>query len=166
MNQRTDNERLLADVLTPEAGSGFSADVLAGTLHGVRRRRRVRQVRRLAAMIVLLTGVAFAFNHLFQRETKPELTRSAPTSYQLVVSRALAPGQIVGTRALAPDQWVTSTVVAQRVQTTSGGFGEIGDDELMALAAPQVVALVRRGPHEAELVFVPARAENSDSHQN
>ena len=47
MNRRTDNERLLDDVLAPESGSEFGATVLAETLRGVRRQRRARQVRRI-----------------------------------------------------------------------------------------------------------------------
>ncbi|HEY9174624.1 MAG TPA: hypothetical protein VI136_20250 [Verrucomicrobiae bacterium] len=40
------------------------------------------------------------------------------------------------------------------MSTVLGGYREIGDDALLALAAPRVAALVRRGPHEAELIFV------------
>jgi len=33
----------------------------------------------------------------------------------------------------------------------------------LALAAPRVAALVRRGPHEAELVFVQPAGQSPDS---
>lgn len=41
------------------------------------------------------------------------------------------------------------------VVTIRGAYREVGDDELIALAAPHVVALVRRSPNHAELVFLP-----------
>jgi hypothetical protein len=47
------------------------------------------------------------------------------------------------------------------IRTYGGGFREVGDDELLALAAPQTAALIRRGPHEAELVLVPAEERTS-----
>jgi hypothetical protein len=44
------------------------------------------------------------------------------------------------------------------VQTSQGDgqFREIGDDELLALAEPKPAALVRLGPHTAELVVLNA----------
>jgi hypothetical protein len=167
MKQRTDNERLLADVLDAEADAGFSATVLAETLRGVRQRQSVRQFRRVGGALLVLLALAFVAGHLLRRGVKPELARSPqPTSYQLVISQPLASDQIVSTQPLAPEQRVVSETAALVVQTTVGGFREVGDDELMAMAAPNVVALVRRGPHEAELVFVSAPLENSDARQN
>jgi len=71
-----------------------------------------------------------------------------------------------GTQPLAPNQLAVSIATVREVQTVAGSFREVGDDELMALAAPQVVALVRRSPHEAELIFVSSPSEDSDSPQN
>lgn len=167
MSRRTDNERLLNDVLIPESGSEFGATVLAETLRGVRRQRRARQVRRIGGALVVLLAVALTSSHFLRRGVKPELVHtSPPLNYQLVVNQPLTADQTISTYALTPEQSVTPTATAQLVSTVAGGFGEIGDDELLSLAAPQVVALVRRGPHEAELVFVSSPVENSDSHQN
>jgi hypothetical protein len=167
MSKRTDNEHLLADVLDAEVDADFSATVLAETLHGVRQRQRVRQLRHVGAALVVVLALTFVAGHLLRRGVKPELARSPqPTSYQLVISQPLASDQVVSTQSLAPEQRVVSDTAALVVQTAVGGFREVGDDELMAMAAPNVVALVRRGPHEAELVFVSAPLDNSDSHQN
>jgi hypothetical protein len=166
MNRRTDNEHLLDDVLAPESGSEFGANVLAETLRGVRRQRRGHQVRRVGGALVVLV-VALTSSHFLRRGVKPELAHAPPPlNYQLVVNQPLTADQTVSTHPLTPEQSVTSTITARLVLTVAGGFGEIGDDELLSLAAPQVVALVRRGPHEAELVFVSSSVENSDSHQN
>jgi hypothetical protein len=60
------------------------------------------------------------------------------------------------TRPLAIDQLVASFTNVQRVQTAQGGgqLREIDDDELLALAEPKPAALVRLGPHTAELIVL------------
>ena len=167
MSRRTDQEHLLADVLSPEPDSEFGAQVLAETLRGVRRQRRVRQLRRAGGLIVVLLTVGIISSHVLQRSEKSEMV-SAPTplNYQLVVSQPLAHEESVTTQPLLPDQSTTSIANVAMVKSVPGGFGEIGDDELLSLAAPQVVALVRRGPHEAELVFVSAPLEAAPTQQN
>jgi len=167
MKQRTDNERLLADVLTPETDSEFSANVLAATLRGVRRQRHARQLRRYGGALAVLLAVAFTASLVLRQSVKPELVQvPQPLSYQLVVSQPLTASQWVTTEPLTSNQSIVSTATSQLVQTVAGGFEEIGDDKLLSLAAPQIVALVRRGPNEAELIFVSPLPENSDSHQN
>jgi len=167
MSRKTDNERLLADMLSAEPDSEFSANVLAETLRGVRRQRRVRQVRRYGGALAALIVVALAVNHFLRTGARLELARlSQPASYQLVVTLPLPAGQVTETRLFSPDQEVASATSVRLIQTTPGGFGEIGDDELILLAAPSVVALVRRGPHEAELVFVSSLLEDSSPLQN
>jgi len=166
MKQKTDNERLLADVLSAEPNSEFSANVLAETLGVVRRQRRVRQVRRYGAALATVIAAALVSSHFLQRPTAPSLaTAPKPPTYQLIVTQPLTPVQITETRRFSPDQQVPIASV-NLIQTATGGFGEIGDDELISLAAPNVVALVRRGPHEAELIFVAAPTEDSSAQQN
>jgi hypothetical protein len=167
MKPRTDHERLLADVLAAEADPAFSAGVLAATLRQAQRRRRGRQVRQCGGALAVLLAVAFGASPLFRSSPKLESVQlPSPPSYRLVLSQPLPPDQIVSTRSFALHQTVTFTETVNVVQTTPGGFREIGEDELIALAAPSVVALVRRGPHEAELVFVSVPPEPSDAHPN
>ena len=63
---------------------------------------------------------------------------------------------IVTTQPVRPGQLVASFAGANIVRTTltSGRYREIGDDELLALASPRPAALVRHGPHEAELILI------------
>ena len=75
MSKRTDHEQLLAEVLTPESDSRFAEQVLAATLCGVRRQRRVLRVRRFGGALVGLLAVAFASSFLFRREVGPEFVR-------------------------------------------------------------------------------------------
>src|ERR1039457_506831 len=54
MNHETDNEQLLADVLAEAAPTDFREALLGETLRLARRRRRWRQTRRAAALLVAL----------------------------------------------------------------------------------------------------------------
>jgi len=166
MRQPTDKERLLAEVLSTEPDSEFSANVLAETLRGVRRQRRVWQVRRYGAALAVLIVAALASSRFLRSGAKPELAHlPQPANYQPVVTLPLTSAQVTESRFFSPDQQVATASVTM-IQTTPGGFGEIGDDELLSLAAPNVVALVRRGPHDAELVFVSSPTEDSSGQQN
>ena len=155
MNRRTENERLLDAVLADESDAGFDAALLNETLRHVRRRKQRRQARRIGALALVL-GIAIGICYRSTpRIAREEIVNSPVASYQLVVSRPLLPGQILTTSPGAIQPVWVSAVTMELVHTTAGGYHEVGDDELIALAAPQIVALVRRGPHEAELVFLP-----------
>ena len=167
MKRRTDNERLLADVLSSEPDSEFSANVLAETLRGVRRQRRTHQIRRYGAAMATVITVALISSHFLRPGAKPRLTDlPQPTPYLLVTTKPLASDRIVDTGSLPPGQHVVSTPTVDLIQTVPGGFSEIGDDELISSAAPNVVALVRRGPHEAELVFISSPTDEPFGQQN
>lgn len=158
MNGRTDNERLLADVLGPE----FGAALLDETLRHVRRRRQWRHARRFGGVLGLLAMMGIAVwpktpARIARKEIPiPPVTRVAPVApYQLVLSQPLSPGQIVTTSPGAAMPVIVSAPALKIVVTMRGGYREVGDDELIALAAPHVVALVRHSAQEAELVFLP-----------
>ena len=166
MKQKTDNERLLADVLSSESDSAFSAKMLAETLRGVRRQRRVRQVRRYGVALVAVVAATLVSSQLWRRPAAPTVAIAPkPSPYQLVVTQPLTSAQVTESRFFSPDHPVSTSSV-NLIQTRPGGFGEIGDDELISLAAPNVVALVRRGPHDVELVFVSSPTEDSSAQQN
>jgi hypothetical protein len=61
---------------------------------------------------------------------------------------------IVVTEPLSADHLVASVAIAEMIQTSSGNFRVINDDELLALVAPRPAALVRLGPHSEQLFFV------------
>lgn len=165
MNKRTDNERLLEDVLAAETEGGKREASLENVLR-LARRRRTRAARRVVSSVavVVVSVIAFVrFNHPTQM--KPEVAQAASSVTNLiwVTSQPLPVGAIVASRALLPEQIVTTIEMPNIVHTMPGDYREVDDDELIALTAPQVVALVRRGPHEMELIFVteqPRHAEN------
>ena len=154
MNRRSDQERLLADVLGEESGADFHAALLDETLRLAQRRRQVRLARRVAGVCVLVAVTAtLAF---WRRPSAPVLETRLP--YELKLSQPLPAGCVVSSRPLPADQVVGSTLLSSVVHTTTGLYRVLGDDELLALA-PVPAALVRRGPHEVELVFVSPPAE-------
>jgi hypothetical protein len=153
MNHLPDNERLLHDVLADESSAGFREALLGETLRLARRRRRWRQVRRISGPLALVAVVAA----LVLRNLLPRTSAPAPAkSYQLVHSRPFPAELIVTTQPVPAGQVVASLPAADIVRTTppQSGYQEIGDDELLALAAPRPAALVRYGPHEAALIFI------------
>ena len=162
MNKKTDQERLLDDVLAGEADAGFHEALLAETLRLARRRRRSLHAQRVGVMLAvisLITAVA-----VWRNPRAPVIVPPSPAqNYQVIFSQPLPAASIVSTRLLSADQLVASKAMAVVIHTTamSAGYREVGDDELLALAAPQVVALVRRGPHEVELLFIPSPAETT-----
>ena len=154
MNRPTDHEHLLADVLAGEDGAGFREALLSETLRRARRRRHFRQARRAAVGVVVFVGLCLLVWHRLPRQVKsPEAMQQ---NYVVIHSQPLPAAARVMTRPLAVDQRVASFTNVQRVQTAQGvgQFREIDDDELLALAGPKPAALVRLGPHTAELIVL------------
>ena len=159
MNKRTDQERLLTEVLREESGAEFHEALLGETLRLARRRRRIRLAQRVSGALAVVAVIAAIAVGRIPRV--PVLTPTPARNYQLTLSQPLPAASIVSTRALSSDQIVVSAAVASIVKTTttSGGYDILGDDELLALA-PQPAALVRRGPREVELVLVNSSNPN------
>jgi len=161
MNKRTDNEQLLEDVLAGESGEGARAASLKNILLLARQRRRVCAVRRVVVVAALLIASTIGvMRHFVPKTVQPEIAKTNPPAASLawVTSQPLSPAELVTSQPLLPGQIVSSLHASHIVYTVPEIIREVGDDELLALAAPQVVALVRRGPHEAELVFVTPQA--------
>jgi hypothetical protein len=169
MNQRPDHKDLLADVLAEESRAGLHTAILGETLRHVRRRRQWRQVRRAGAVLatVLIVGLAVLRNNS-SRTGSVEIAKpqSAPPGYELVLSQPMNPAQVVSTQPLAAERFITGQNSVAQVSTRTGGFREVGDEELLTLAEPQIAALVRRGPHQAELVFVSHTGSQDGVNQN
>ena len=154
MNHEPDSGQLLADVLAEAAPTGFREAMLSETLRLAGRRRRWRQTRRAAVLLVTLGLLAF----LVRQNSPPPL---APTpmakakvkSYEQVRTQPLSADAIVVTRPLSADQSVTSVATAEIVRTSTGIFRVINDDELLALVSPRPAALVRLGPDSERLIF-------------
>lgn len=155
MNHEPDNEQLLADVFSEAAPAGFREALLGETMRLARRRRRWRQTRRTAALLVALGLLAVLVRQNFQPHPLPPVpvAKVKVKSYELVRTQPLSAGAIVVTRPLSANQLVASVATAEMVQTSSGNFRMINDEELLALVASRPAALVRLGPHSEQLVF-------------
>jgi len=162
MSRRTDNERLLADVIAGESDAAFHEALLGETLRLACRRRRFRQARQAAAVVAVLVGLAtLVWQGLLPRLATPAQSKG---SYAIIRTVPLPATAIVTTRPLPADLLVASATTANVIETLpdSGLFREIGDDELLTMVAPKVAALVRYGPHTAQLVVLePAGPDTS-----
>jgi hypothetical protein len=151
---KSTQERLLADVLVDECAGGFREALLAETLGLVRRRRRIRRAWRAASALAVIVSLVLL---VWRSPPLPVVTStSARKPYTVVRSQPLRPSALVRTQPLAPSHFVVSGHDAEIVQTVPGGrqVHEIADAELLALIGGKPAALVRQGPHLAELVFV------------
>ncbi|MGA3283239.1 MAG: hypothetical protein ABSD57_02115 [Verrucomicrobiota bacterium] len=156
MNHEPDNQQLLTDVLAEAAPAGFREALLGETLRLARRRRHWRQTRRAAALLVALGLFALLVWQNFPPHSLAPMpmTKVKVQGYELVRTQPLSSGTIVVTEPFSADHLVASVAIVEMVQTSSGNFRVINDDELLALVAPRPAALVRLGPHSEQLFFV------------
>jgi len=161
MNESTEHEDLLMDVLAEESDPRFREALFGQTLLLVRRQRRFRTIRRttatvavFAALLVLVWRFAPSPSNSLKPSAKP---------YTLIRTGPLSPGTIVQTSPGHFPNLVTSSHDIEIIATSSGAhdFRDLNDDQLLELAAPSSVILVRHGPHAAELVFVDPEAQEA-----
>ncbi len=147
------NGRLLADVLGDGVSAGFREHLLSETLRLARRRRQFRRARRAVSVVAVLASLGLLVWHQFPSGRGPTILPAKP--YTLVRTQPLPPAAWVSTRPLSPTSLVASARTKNIVLTADSGVSvrELNDDELLALV-PKPAALVRFGPHSAELVFV------------
>jgi hypothetical protein len=157
MSHLSENERLLKDVLADEAVDGFREALLSETLRHARNRKKGRQARRIGSVLVVLAAATLLiWRNLPQPRTRQPQPAFAPPplNYQLTQTQPTPAPMLIETRPMSDRLVVSSLETANVIRTTatSGGFREIGDGELLALA-PKPAALVRRSPHDAELIL-------------
>jgi hypothetical protein len=154
MNRRCDKEQLLAEVLADGSAGGFREGLLTETLGLVRSRRRARQTGRAVCALAVVAGLALVLWLSPGAKTVAPDNKSQP--FSLVSSQPLAPAAIVHTEPFSTANIVSSSSSVQLVQTASSALRpcDITDNELLALVGSKPVALVRRAPHNAELIFV------------
>jgi hypothetical protein len=155
VNDLRHKDRLLADILGEVVSAEFRESLLNETLRSARRHRRRRQVRGLASALAVVALLAFLLWHLSPPGRGPSGRPAKP--YQLVRTQPLPRAAWVGTKPFPPAGLVSSAATGQIVLTVNAArvVHEITDDELLALVS-KPAALVRLGPHSAELVFVNA----------
>jgi len=157
MKNKADNERLLDDVLTEAAPSDFREALLGETLRVARGRRRRRQTHRVAAMVIAL-GLCGIFvwenTPLSERALAPvSSTKAVEGNCTLIETQPLPAADIVTTETLSPGEFTVSMANVEFVQTRSGNYRAISDDELLALVASHPALLIRTSLHSEELVF-------------
>jgi hypothetical protein len=153
MNDPKPEAQLLTEVLGEGVSADFRQGLLSETLHLARRRRQTRQVRNVASVLAVLAGLALLVWHQIPSRQVPSTSRQKP--YALVHTQPLKLAACVQTRPFPASRTVTSARLDNIIVTTRAGsrVRELNDEELLALA-PEPAALVRYGPHWAELVLV------------
>jgi len=134
-------------------------------LQHVRRRRHVRQMRRTVAALVILIGLGFL---IWPRAHRPFVQASPPKPYVLVETQPLPEANIVKTTTLNSVSQINSgsTISVIATATEPRLAREIDDADLLSLAAPNPVILVRLGPHSAQLVFANTPDADTQEHQS
>jgi hypothetical protein len=162
MNRRSDEQQLLNEVLAESESR--REQLLAQTLQHVRRRRHTRQARRTVGALVILLGLVFLF---WPRPHPPLVQSSPPKPYLLVETQPLPEANIVKTIPLNSVSQINSGSKVSIIATATEPrlAREIDDADLLSLAAPNPVILVRLGPHSAELVFAHTTDADAPEHQ-
>jgi hypothetical protein len=155
MNPELKRHGLLDEVLAEAAPAEFERGLLDGTLHAVRRRRRSRQLARGLSVLGAFAGIVLAlWNALWPFNS----VKSVWPALNIVSSQPLLPAMIVRTKpdnvAIVTSSTTTTTYALVETGSIQSPFQEIDDEELLALAGDRRVALVRQGPHQAELIFL------------
>jgi hypothetical protein len=156
MKPPSNRSPLLADVLAEaESPDDFRASLLGTTLTLVRRRRRRRQIGGVTiAGAAAVLFAALLWPRVDAHQTAVVKTRRGNTP--IVATLPLPRAAIVVTVALTPEQAIATYASVTTIETLPGvtPLRLIDDRELLALAAPYPVALVRVGPQSEELLFL------------
>lgn len=162
MNRKPDKEQLLDDVLTEATPTRFRDTLLSETLCLVKRRRRWRETRRAAALLALLALFGFFIrqDNLPQKSTAPAPAAATKRkSLMLVNTQTLPTGNVVARQPRISNQLVATAETVKVVQTQSGGYCMVSDEELLALVASHPAVLIRTKEHSEKLVFVNPKDE-------
>ena len=156
---RPPTEQLLDDLLEDVASREFRTLVLDQTLRAVRRRKRVRQQN--IALIAAACVAVFAFVLWKTREPLIVLKPAQRPVSTIVRSKTLSPPPVVRTKPGGVEMVSSSASTFTPVETRASEscYTEIDDAQLFALLAGKPVALVHRGPNQAQLIFLNPEAE-------
>jgi hypothetical protein len=156
MNNRIDQETLLAEVFAEGSPADFRAAMLTETLRLARRRRHFRQFRRGLGVFAVMSLLAVFVAQQFSRPTvisRLQAKKIAMPNYELVLTQPLPASMLVVTHSFSMPGPFESVPKIVEITTASGGFHLISDNELLALLADKPAVLIRTGPHSEELVF-------------
>ena len=156
MNNRIDQDTLLAEIFAEEPPADFRAAMLTQTLRLARRRRHFRQFRRGLGVFVVMSLLAVFVAQQFSKLpviSRPQAKKITNPNYELVLTQPLPTSQLIATYSFSMPGPYESVPKAFEIATVSGGFRLINDNELLALLADKPAVLIRTGPHSEELVF-------------
>jgi hypothetical protein len=119
----------------------------------VRRRRHLRHSNRGLAVAGVFAAIALTV--WIARPPTTSVTRIQP-SLRIVSSQPLPASMVVATDpgGIVMVGSSPGTFVAVEIGSIKDPFQVIEDEQLLALTAGRPVALVRQGPHQAELLFL------------
>lgn len=163
MNNRSEQQRLLAEVLGESAPMDFRAALLGETLIVARRRRQWRRIRQTAGtLVVLLLGGILLWRPATDTITKfpPVVKIAGPDSFHLVETLPLPAGAVVVSKDFAGVKTIFSTPGVVEFTSIGGGYRLLNDAQLLVLLDGHPAVLIRTGPDSEELVFANA-ADNS-----
>ena len=159
MKYEPENNQFLDDVLL-ESAESFREQLLGDTLRRVRRRRRWRQTRRGATILAMLglLGIFVWKNNSHWSHPASSVATRVERNFKLVETESLPANAVVSTQPLATGQLASISPV-RIIETESGGYNAMNDDELFALLASHPALLVRAGPHSGRLIFANPKDE-------
>jgi hypothetical protein len=158
MKTPDDTDAFLASVMQTSADADFREQQLNLMLRGVRRRRLVVrwQRRTLVCLAGWLMLTAAYWGGRALRSRSVQIVLESPVQVVLT-ARGNSPATVRSRpSSVSTVSSVRNSAPEIHTETSSTGFLEINDDELVARLAAYSGALIRRGPHEAEVVFVGA----------
>lgn len=155
------NKELLDDLLADDVSPEFRATLMAKALQSARRRKSARRLNAAIGVVVVAGIFAFAFQTMRGPKTASSPIRQPISN---IASRPpLNPASSVSTKSDAASTAVVTDPLKpnfSEVETTAADRPtEINDKELLTLAGNGPVALIRRGPHKAELIFLNPNGE-------
>ena len=164
MNDRSDQQRLLDDVLAESSPSDFRATLLGESLRLARRRRRWQQSRWAVSVLgVLFFAAWLAWRNWPEKVSTVRMLAKTPEakSYQLVETQPLPAGTTVATGEFTGVKVISSEATITQIATSSDAVRFIDDAQLLALAGPGTAILVRTGPDSEELVFATSSSSKN-----
>jgi hypothetical protein len=156
MNERSEQQKLLDDMLDESLPADFRAALLDQTLRLARRRRRWRQSRRAgAALCVLFFAVWLAGREWTMKISplQPLVKGPGPAGWRLVETRPLPAAQEVTTKDFARVTAISSQPTVGQIASSGDGVHSINDAQLLVWVGQEPAVLIRTGPHSEELVF-------------
>jgi hypothetical protein len=150
-----DDKDLWGDLLAD--ADGFREATLHRTLSRARRRWVMRRAGRMAAVAVAV-GIGVWLGRPQAPRVMTRLPQPEITHLEVVSSAPLRTDMVVRSGQSAVRMVESSPLQIAVVETSRAGglFRELSDDELLAVVPGRPAVLVRKGPHEAELLMVDA----------